>query len=194
MREDIAAGIVLFNPELGRLKKSLDILCKQVHRVFLVDNGSENIVQIKEILMPFSNCELLTNSENKGIATALNQLMELAEQRGYRWMLTLDDDSVCDEVLVERLGQYVSEEKIGIVCPVAIDDKMEKKGLFKETGMTEVDSCITAGALTNIAAWRRVGGFDDRMFIDFVDIEFCTRLRLANYRILQVPGVYVHQQ
>ena len=37
------AGIVLYNPDLGRLKENIESICKQVDKVILIDNGSDNI-------------------------------------------------------------------------------------------------------------------------------------------------------
>lgn len=194
MSEKIAAGIVLYNPEPERLEKCLRAVYKQVDRVFVVDNGSRNFPQIKDILEEFRNLEVIPNEKNIGIAAALNQLMKRAAEKEYRWLLTLDDDSVCDDGMAAALCKYADGKKIGIICPVAVDDKMQMPPRT-ERPVKEIDSCITAGALTNVSAWMAVGGFDERMFIDFVDVEYCTRLRKNHYRILQVDeGKYIHQQ
>ena len=34
-----------------------------------------------------------------------------------------------------------------------------------------------------------IGGFDETMFIDFVDFDFCYRLKKEGYEILQTPSV-----
>lgn len=194
MSEKIAAGIVLYNPEPERLGKCLRAVYKQVDRIFLVDNGSKNFSQIKDILEEFCDLEVIPNEKNIGIAAALNQLMKRAAEKGYRWLLTLDDDSVCDDGMVAALCKYEDEGKIGIICPVAVDDKMQMPQRT-ERSIKEIDSCITAGALTNVSVWFSLGGFDERMFIDFVDVEYCMRLRKNHYRILQVDeGKYIHQQ
>ena len=99
MREDIAAGIVLFNPNLERLEQNLKAVSGQVLKIFLIDNGSENIHGIQQLLQEYSVCRLLRNEINKGVAVALNQLMKEAENNGYTWLLTLDDDSVCENGL-----------------------------------------------------------------------------------------------
>ena len=50
----------------------------------------------------------------------------------------------------------------------------------------EIDKCITSGNLVRVSAWQAVGGFNERLFIDAVDHEFCYRLREAGFRILRV--------
>ena len=48
------AGIVLYNPDLGRLKENIESICKQVDKVILIDNGSDNIRSNKEIFELYS--------------------------------------------------------------------------------------------------------------------------------------------
>lgn len=203
MKEKIAAGIVLYNPDLYRLQANLDAVADQVQEVFLIDNGSENRDKIAGLIEQYDNCRLLCNPSNMGIAYALNRLMEAADANGYGWLLTLDDDSVCDRDMVQKLGRHRKLKRAAIICPQARDDHMVRqssemdpgfKGSEADAKFRRVRDCITAGALTSVAAWRAVGGFDETMFIDFVDIEFCIRLRKAGYEIWQISHTYVHQQ
>lgn len=194
MRNKIAAGIVLYNPDIDRLKKNLEAIAPQVEKVFLVDNHSDNIEEVKKMLEQFPVCELIKNEKNAGIATALNQLMSEAQNQGYAWLLTLDDDSVCEKGMVGKLTAYMNKPYAGIVCPRATDDKMGTLIKSENSQVTTVDSCITAGSLTNIDVWNSIGKFDDKMFIDFVDVEYCTRIREHGYRIYQVDSALIHQQ
>lgn len=194
MQNKIAAGIVLYSPDIDRLKKNLEAIVPQVEKVFLVDNHSDNIKEVKKMLEQFPVCKLIKNEKNAGIATALNQLMSEAQNQGYAWLLTLDDDSVCEKDMVGKLTAYKDKPYAGIVCPRATDDKMSALVKSGNPQVTEVDSCITAGSLTNIEAWNAIGNFDDKMFIDFVDVEYCTRLREHGYRIYQVNSALIHQQ
>ena len=43
---DISAGIVLFNPDIERLKENIDAVIVQCTHVYLVDNGSKNISEV----------------------------------------------------------------------------------------------------------------------------------------------------
>ena len=194
MQNKIAAGIILYNPDMDRFKKNLKAIAPQVEKVFLVDNHSDNIEEVKKMLEQFPVCELIENEKNAGIATALNQLMSEAQNQGYAWLLTLDDDSVCEKDMVKKLTAYMDNPYAGIVCPRATDDKMSVLVKSGNPQVTTVDSCITAGSLTSIEVWNAIGKFDDKMFIDFVDVEYCTRLREHGYRIYQVNSALIHQQ
>lgn len=191
----IAVGIVLYNPVIERWIQCLNAVELQCDKIYLVDNNSKNISEILQIVETHRSCTLVQNDHNKGIAAALNQIMEAAETDGFDWVLTLDDDSVCNSDLVEKLWEATENPYVGIICPVAIDDKIgrfEDKNV--EAKFQEIQDCITAGSLTNVIAWRKCGGFDEQMFIDFVDIEYCTRLRENGYKIIQARDTCVHQQ
>ena len=59
MQNRIAAGIVLYNPDIDRLKKNLEVIESQVEKVFLVDNHSNNLEEVKKMIKIFSyNCPL----------------------------------------------------------------------------------------------------------------------------------------
>lgn len=49
-------------------------------------------------------------------------------------------------------------------------------------------SAVTAACLaTRRSVIRKVGGFDERLAVDFNDIDFCLRVRAAGYRIVYTP-------
>lgn len=210
MKRKTVAGIIVYNPDLERLKRNLDHIFEQVREVFVLDNASDDFDRIHELLSLYGNIRLIRARRNVGVARGLNRIFEEGMKRGYQWVLTLDDDTVVDPDLVEKLSRAVeqvesactedteSNEKIGIVCAVPLDEKMQEnvtsQPIFSQETYSLVKDCITAGSMTNIAAWQEIGGFDNRMFIDFVDIEFCTRLRENGYCILRVNDAFVRQR
>jgi rhamnosyltransferase len=48
---------------------------------------------------------------------------------------------------------------------------------------------MTSGNLLNLHAVEQIGGFSEELFIDRVDQEYCLRLRMNNYRVIQVNSV-----
>lgn len=191
---DIIAGIVLFNPDVQRLKAVIGSVFCQVKEIVLVDNGSDNISNIQSLAESFDNVSLIRNRENKGIAKALNQICAYGDEKGYKWCLTLDHDTVCHEKMVCKLMNYQDCEKVGIICPMVDYEGMDLKLKNTESETVDVYACMTSGSLTRLKAWREIGGFKNGYFIDFVDNEFCMRLRLIGYRIVRVNGCVMHHQ
>lgn len=187
---DISAGIVLFNPDINRLKENISAVIVQCAHVYLVDNGSNNIDEVKKLLNQYnhSKVSVLCNMENQGIAKALNQLASEAQKGGFDWILTLDQDSVAPSNIIEEFEKYTNNLNTGMLCPVICD---RNKGVVVEAkdNYKEIDECITSGSLLNIKAWRKIGGLDESMFIDGVDFDICYRLRKNGYKILCIQSV-----
>lgn len=57
-----------------------------------------------------------------------------------------------------------------------------------------VNMTIASANVINLFAWEKVGKFDDRLFIDEVDNDFCVRLKLNNYNILHFHTCYVNHE
>ena len=180
------AGVVTYNPDIKRLELVLGSIVGQVESLIVADNGSENIDEIERVTQSFGNAILLKNNENKGIATALNQICRYAKQQFFSWVLTLDQDTICPSDIVEKLSKGTAIKKVGIVCPAVDYEGINLNTYNKQEEIEEDTACMTSASLTNILAWEEVDGFKDDYFIDFVDNEFCMKLRIYGYKILRV--------
>ncbi len=188
-----AAGITLYNPELERLRQNIESILPQVKHIFFVDNGSCNLDEIKALLDGFDNITLICNGENLGIAKALNQMCQAAYEKGYEWMLTLDQDSVAEPELIKKYSRYTEMDKVAILTPY-FDDENEPDIIRSsiKTPYEAVHRCITSASLNLLSVWKQVGGFDEAMFIDCVDFDYCTTVEEAGYVIIRDNEAVVH--
>lgn len=83
----ICAGIVLYNPDINRLKDNINSIIEQVDCIYMQDNGSSNIALIEELMKNYTSTILLKNGINRGIAWALNRLCERSLVDGYQWKI-----------------------------------------------------------------------------------------------------------
>ena len=187
----IAAGIVLYNPDLQRLEENITAIIGQVSNLILIDNNSDNIAGIQRIQSKYSNSLLVRNTKNEGIAFALNQIVKEVNKLKAVWAITLDQDSVAPGNMVSEYVKYIDKKDVGLITCL-IDDRNVGRAKT-DTGViepiTEVNSCITSGSMLNVNTAFKVGGFDERFFIDIVDFDFCKRIRLSGYKILRVNAV-----
>lgn len=191
----VVAGIVTYNPDLIRLKDNISAVELQVERVIVVDNGSTNIGAIDNLCKEHK-AELLCNSENLGIAKALNQLFEYTRSifGEDSYILTLDQDSVVYPDIIELYSKYVDFDRVASITSLREDRNYSATDYSNQTEYSYASKCITSGNLVKLSAWEKIGGFDERLFIDMVDSEFCYRLRLSGYNILQINKVeFVHE-
>lgn len=191
MQNEICAGIVLYNPDMARLRENIKAIINQVDIVFLQDNGSANISEVEELMGELPKAILLKSSQNKGIAWALNRLCERATLNNYRWILTLDQDSVCPEGMIGAYCKYL--DNADMLCPKIVD---RNYGVLDgdSAEVTPVKKCITSGCLLKLDSWKRLNGFDEAMFIDGVDFEFCYRMMKCGMKILRVNGVELNHE
>lgn len=179
----ILAGIVTFNPDLARLRENLEAVRGQVDGVVIIDNASNNAEEVLALTSNDRMVDVVNNPTNYGIARALNQAMTWALQRRAKAILLLDQDSVLSPPAVQRLSANFGPG-VAVVAP-AIKDRNNSATHLLPTAREEVDYCITSGSLCDIQAWLEIGGYDESLFIDFVDFDYCLRLRQHGYRIVR---------
>lgn len=184
---DFFASIVTYNPDIERLYSNIKSIISQISDIIIIDNGSNNTNEIQSLLRQFDNISIIYNEENKGIATALNQAAKCALEKGYKWIVTLDQDSIAPDNLVATYSVFANRNDIGILCCKIIDRNFGelKAQKIKTKGFEEVPICITSASMMNLNAWKEVGGFNEDMFIDSVDFDICLSMREHGYRIIK---------
>lgn len=187
--DKVYAGIVTYNPEISLLEKNIKSIKEQIESVLIVDNASNNVTEIKALADTYG-IQIEENDRNLGIAAALNQLMKYGSDRDYQWMISLDQDSVCPPNYWGKIKEFRNVlPKVGIVGPVIRDREIGIVGHNPKGKFGVVNTCITSGACILLKAWEEVGGYDEKMFIDSVDFEFCYRVRKAGYSVIQTQDV-----
>lgn len=180
----IAAVVVWYNPE-EKFLDNIESYIGYVDKVIIVDNSpSDNSALVGES----PKFEYLPLCNNEGIATALNIGLRHAAKLGMTWGLTMDQDSWFDDRdirnFLDRNAAHFKEENVAIFSPSRQQNSNNQ--------IVECDCVITSGSLTNLSAYSKSTGFDDKMFIDEVDHEYCYRMKRAGFRILKLKGVRMH--
>lgn len=180
------AVIVTYNPDLRRLSQNIEAVELQVNGVLVFDNASANAGELERLLSDKS-CIFHLDGENVGLSKALNALCSIACGLGATHALLLDQDSVAGEGMVRTLIARSSGD-VAMASPQIVD---RNKGEGFEAGRPDEfpKRAITSGALVSLRAWNKVGSFDERLFVDWVDYEFCANLRAHGYRIARANGV-----
>ena len=197
----VSAGIVSFNPDVNRIIENLNSIEFQVEHVYVFDNGSENIDELRSILEAHNRVTIIPYRENAGIAFALNRLCDAAREDGFSHIVTLDQDSVSTPGMVDVLVTHAGPG-IGIVAPQIVDRNKEGvANIEKVLDHKVVNVCeaarkgvITSGCLMDLSAHAFIGGFDESFFIDYVDYDFNKRLLLEGYKIIRVgDAALIHE-
>lgn len=197
----VAAIIISYNPD-NNLLDSIKLLINQVEKIIIVDNGSEsekkkNINLIKDINN--EKIKVIFNEENLGIATALNIGVKDALKQGYNWILTMDQDSKVSSNMIEKMFEVYStideseRKDILSIFPNFVDERIQSIEENSEMNAYEyVDADITSGNLLKAEVFDKVGFFDDSLFIDLVDTDFCMRLNEENIKMIKVRDAILY--
>lgn len=191
----VMAGIVTYNPDIMWLHENVDSIMPQVSALCVIDNGSENVNEIENYISSLKyagnkRIEFVKNGANKGIAFALNRLMMMGKECRCSWVITLDQDSIVPNGLVKSYSEKFVDKDVGIISPVIKDRNIVHKTPPKgQEHFSDIEFCITSASLTSVYAWEEVGGFDEKLFIDYVDHDFCIRIREKGFRILRDNSV-----
>jgi rhamnosyltransferase len=187
----ICVGIVLYNPDIETLLESLNEVSKITSKIYLVDNHSNNIDIIERKKLP--NVTLIKNSANFGIAKALNQILEIAYEDDNKYLITLDQDSILKSYMIENMMNYVQIKDVALICPI-INDLNKSKNIVQAKKFIDVDRCITSGTLMILDECKAIGKFDEKMFIDYVDFDYCKRIKLFGKRIIRVNDAVINHE
>ena len=200
----IDAVVVTFNPG-PEFPRRLETYIRQVRRVRIIDNSTE---PRDSFFAPLSATygaalEVVRNGDNLGLAQAQNIGVSRAMEDGAEWVIFFDDDSEAAPDMVARLfaayAAYAEPSRIALLAPVVRDRHsgdesrlLVPQGLLGIRRVRADAQAATDKALTVIASGsalkteviRQCGPFREAYFIDWVDIEYCLRLRAQGWRIL----------
>lgn len=187
----VIAVIPTFKADAALLE-GLRSITAQVHSIIVVDDGSPDdlngvLRQVEE-----GGWELIRSSSNQGIAAAINVGIRLALERGADYLLTIDQDTVLPHHYVSdcvtAFEMADAATNLGIVCTDRINGQPSIPEHYTEQGLGLVREAIQSGFLISVNCLHRCGLFDERLFIDAVDTEFCLRIAQHGYRIAVGPG------
>jgi len=201
---DIALIIVLYYPS----EQEVNRICNISHYniCILVDNtpGSENELIKSKIQEGGGSIEYIPLKENRGIAAAQNVGIAAAREKNIEYVLFLDQDS---QITVDFPGKLLDDYKkivsfglkIGAIGPLLINQRTGDyyKIKFYPSSIPEyelVSIIVSSGMLTSIENLNDIGEMDERLFIDYVDFEWCWRAQAKGYMIYMSKNVVMQHK
>ena len=171
--------VVWYNPK-KEMWANIEKYLSSVNKCIIIDNSKEDNHNL--ILTKSKKIHYIPNKENLGIAKALNQGCEIAKEKGFEWVLTMDQDSFFDN---NEIKVYFREsEKVFNSNKEIVSFTPNYEGNFKDKKI--LTSCITSGNLFNLKIWEEGKRFNESYFIYWVDTEFCYNLLREGYKIYNV--------
>jgi rhamnosyltransferase len=202
----VSCVIVCYRPNVPKVLQLCQSLRADGSTVILVDNTERPALVERELP---SGCELITLGLNTGIAHAQNVGVAAATAAGADVVAFFDQDSTIEPGFLLKL---VSPLRLGtpdIVSPLYRDEtskvelpsvRVNRYGMARpvrrgdSSGPYSVDVVISSGTAATKEVFEVAGTFDEGLFIDFVDTEWCLRCRSKRIAIRVVPSAVMHHR
>lgn len=192
-----SACVVLYNPSMEVIE-NIATYADKVDKFIVIDNSD---IQPHAIIENLKNIypELIyiNNNANLGIAAALNIACDSAIAEHFDWILTMDQDSkfVNFHDYLHCLHTIVENEHIALIAPnTGRFDPEKLKTTIQDCTFDEQFIVITSGNFLNLHLFNRIGRFDDNLFIDVVDYDYCAKVKLAGYKTLLFTNILLEHQ
>ena len=199
--------IVVYNKKLDNCDSFQSLIkSKKVDRdlnVFIYDNSLK-----KQEIKKYNNLkiEYLHDPINSGVSKAYNQGALSALHNNKKWILLLDQDTILPDDLLMKYQEACSKNPgIKLFCPILklSNGKIFSpcrylfkrgfhlshihSGLYPLNKMTPVNS----GMLINLKAFMMVGGYNDKVKLDFADFQFLERFRKMYNEFFVVDAICI---
>ncbi len=209
---DIAVIICNYNGGADTIKcidtviKSNDVLFD----IYVIDNASTD-ESVSLIQSQFStHVTIIQNSENLGGSGGFGRGLRLAVEKGYPYIMMLDNDAYVDTDTIKKLYEYLQENSdVGIVgAKIMMSDDPERimdyaKTINFETFIDESEWCgkldseetriprecdfaAATAAMVRREVLLECGGMDEEHFIYYDDIELGYRIKKHGYQVVSL--------
>ena len=178
----VAGVVVLYEPTDEDIS-NIDSYINDIDILYVVDNSKENNL---DRLPNNKKIEYIFNNGNLGLSKPYNDMCEKARNEGYKWLLTMDQDTHFENGVIKAMKEKISTtdtSNIGIVVP------WHNTKLKIEKPKEDIDyplDVMTSGNMLNLDIHKKIGGFKDWLFIDGIDIEYCLNLKKHNYKVMRL--------
>lgn len=212
MPQDLAVVVVNYGSS-GLLREHLTRVQRAIPwaQYIVVDNRTtEEEARAVTSLAQANDWELVALGENRGFGGGMNAGVARALEFGCEQLLLLNPDAWLDADCVRVLRSHLEEDPLSLIAPiirrpdgsrwfdgvelVLADGSMRRcPGLRgSEDGRPWLSGAVL---LTSAAMWARVGGFDERYFLYWEDVDLSHRVVAGGGRlVLAEAAVAIHDE
>jgi rhamnosyltransferase len=200
----ILAIIICFHPDIEKLDRLIKSIEVGVEKVIIFNNGGLNE---SEISIKNPRAKIESRGQNVGLAAALNIGCDIAVERGIGFIIAFDQDSNPGHSMIpilhaELLECQAKDGRVVAIGPQLIDERggksvtspfvqFERFGFNKWSGdgVQSVSQLITSGCMIDLKIWNKANRFNDKLFIDYVDNNWCWRIIRKGHIIMGTTNV-----
>ena len=203
-KKEICAIIVYYYSDIKKFKKIIKLHSINFSKIIIINNSPKiNINELENYKITVIN-----NNKNIGLAKAINVGIALAK-KNFIYFALFDQDSLIKKNFLNNMVKYMNifyeQKKFLHIEPLVfspvyynkIIDEEAKHIRFKTLRLLRENNnikklfsfpeyVITSGSIIPKSSINKVGLMDEKLFIDFIDIEWCLRAKKFN----KVPIIF----
>lgn len=180
--------VALYKPSIDDLENIAGYVrgCKEC---ILMDDSEE---ESEKIILTFfekkriKNVVYCWNKKNIGLCASVNRGMKFAYERGAQWILLMNGDSKIDNSMLYEFSNFIknnSTEKLAAIVPQYNYDRHPREA---NQGVKRVLWANMSGMCINRKCIEDIGFFDERLFVDGLDVEWGIRAKKAKYEMYEI--------
>tara|TARA_A100001015_G_scaffold25144_1_gene28289 strand:+ start:3254 stop:4102 length:849 start_codon:yes stop_codon:yes gene_type:complete len=179
---DITVGIVTFKSEkvIFQCLKSI----KKIKKIIIFDN-SNDVKLKKKVEKIYPKIKFILSKKNLGYGRANNKIIKYCKSN---YLLILNPDTIlkkdCEYELLKSIN--FKKSNFSIIAPIAKENNFgffNKEKNIKGNNFFKVDYVKGFAMLLNNKKIKKVGLFDQKIFLFLEEIDLCRRLLINNEKI-----------
>jgi len=150
------------------------------------------------------NIEYIHDSTNSGLSVAYNLAAKYATKLNKKWMILLDQDTDFENNFIDCLIDSVRHNlNIKLFAPILKinNDQLFSPCLFKfnrgflinkiNPGIQSLAkfSPVNSGMVVNLELFNQVGGYNEKIKLDFSDFQFIEKIKKVNSDFYVMPSI-----
>lgn len=184
----IISIVALYKPSIDDLKNIINYInsCDMCILMDDSDTSSEQIVMSYFDEKYRDKLMYIWNGTNIGLCASVNRGMEIAEKNGADWILLMNPDSIMRDSDIEEFRNFIRQYsglRIAAIAPQYDYDRHPRK---RYTGYRKIRWANMSGMCIKVATLKIIGQFEERLFIDGLDLEWGIRAYKQGYEIIEI--------
>ena len=187
---DITIGIVSFKSEkvIFECLKSI----KKINKIIIFDNLKDKILQ-KKVKKFYPKIKFILSKKNLGYGKANNKIIKICKTK---FLFILNPDTILKKYCEHEMLRSIKKLKnnFSIISPISNEKNYnleKKKNKTTKDKIADVDFVKGFAMLINIKEIKKIGMFDENIFLYLEEIDLCKRLKFLDKKICLAPNIYV---
>lgn len=180
-----AGVVILYYPD-DTINDNILSYLPLLGKLYIIDNSEVSQKdRLSTTIINATNVVYLGDNINHGISESLNNACKMAIDDGFSFLLTMDQDShftpASIKAYFEKVDTFQEQSRVAMFGVQHYEPNTYE---YSKSGFRNVHMLITSGSLLNLSCVEKVGWFDEKLFIDEVDSEYCFRAIRKGFEVI----------